>query len=179
MDNLCFGLYRRMDSVWYDRRIRESIRMEYGPILGEEVFSMQMKELTEMQKYQLVYTRVLLQKPKIVFCIQPFKGADMSHRMFIWKMMEMLLNRGIAVVVIAVNLADSMSFARRLLCIDSNGAVAEISREEFSRLSASTPWAYLYRKKEETGNCDVLRRGDEGFEAHGNEQAMDEDFCIK
>ena len=83
MDNLCFGLYRRLRNMWGDRRITESIRMEYGPILGEEVFSLSMEELTEKQKYQLVYTRILLQKPKVVFCIQPFKGADLPHRIFV------------------------------------------------------------------------------------------------
>ncbi len=149
MDNLCFGLLRRVEGIWHDRAIKESVRMEYGSFLGEDVFYMQMEELTEMQKYQLVYTRILLQRPKVVFCIQPFKGADMPHRLLIWKMMETLLQKGIAVVIIAINLADSMSFAERLLRIDGNGMVVEVSREEFSHLSASTPWAHLYRKEEE------------------------------
>lgn len=149
MDNLCFGLYRRLYSIWGEKRIAESIRMEYGAALGEEVFTKQTEELTEMQKYQLVYTRILLQKPKVVFCIQPFKGADLPHRMFVWEMLKMLIDKGIAVVILAVNLADSMSVAKRLLRIDSSGTVVEISKEEYALISSAAPWQQLYEKGRE------------------------------
>lgn len=152
MDNLCFGLYRRLYSIWGERRIAESIRMEYGSVLGEEVFSLQIAELSEKQKYQLVYTRILLQRPKVVFCIQPFKGADLPHRMFIWEMLKMLIDKGIAVVILAVNLADSMSVAKRLLRIDNSGTVIEISKEEYAMISSAAPWQQLYEKKGERKN---------------------------
>lgn len=144
MDNLCFGLFRRIPARWREGRIRESVRIEYGSVLGEEVFSMKTEDLTEMQKYQLVYTRILLQRPKIVFCVQPFKGADMPHRMQIWKLIEAFLEKEIAVVILAINLADSMALAERLLRIDKDGTLIEISKEEFAMLSAATPWRHLY-----------------------------------
>lgn len=144
MDNLCFGLFRRIPKRWGEGRIKESVRREYGQSLGEEVFSMQMEDLTEMQKYQLVYTRILLQRPKIVFCIQPFKGADLPHRIQIWKLIEAFLEKEIAVVILAINLADSMTLAERLLRIDGTGTLIEISKEEFSMLSSATPWRHLY-----------------------------------
>lgn len=149
MDNLCFGLYRRLYTILGEHRIAESIRMEYGPTLGEDVFFLQTEELTEKQKYQLVYTRILLQRPRVVFCIQPFKGADLPHRMFVWEMLKMLIDKGIAVVILAVNLADSMSMAKRLLRIDSSGTVIEISKEEFAMLSSAIPWQQLYENKGE------------------------------
>lgn len=149
MDNLCFGLYRRIHNMWGDRHIAESIRMEYEDVLGEDVFFMQLEELTEKQKYQLVYMRILLQKPKVVFCIQPFKGADMPHRMFVWEMIRMLLNKGIAVVMLAVNLADSMALAERLIRLDGSGMTMELSQKEFSMLSSAMPWQQLYETREE------------------------------
>lgn len=144
MDNLCFGLFRRIPVRWSKGKIRESVRIEYGRTLGEDVFSMQIEDLTEMQKYQLVYTRILLQRPKIVFCIQPFKGADLPHRIQIWKLIEAFLEKEIAVVILAINLADSMALAERLMRIDKDGTLIEISKEEFSMLSATTPWRHLY-----------------------------------
>lgn len=74
MDNLCISLSQRISSIWRNHKIRNSIRQEYGDILGDEVFDMQVENLSEKQKYQLVYTRVLLQKPRIVFCVHPFRG---------------------------------------------------------------------------------------------------------
>ena len=145
MDNLCMGLSQRVPGIWMNRHIRESIQMEYEPLLGKEVFDKSIDELTEREKYQLVYMRILLQKPRVVFCIQPFKGADFPHRVFIWKMLEMLLEKGMAVVILAVNLADSMSLADRLIRIRDDGVAEEIDKKDFGTLSVAAPWLDLYR----------------------------------
>lgn len=147
MDNLCMSLSRRVSSLWKNRKIRNSIRREYSVILGDEVFDMQVDELSERQKYQLVYTRVLLQKPKIVFCINPFRGGDVPHRMVIWRMLETFLDKGIAVVILTLGFSDSLSLADRLLVISGDGTMEEICREDFSSVSSQMPWRHLYDNK--------------------------------
>lgn len=147
MENLCISVDRRMPSVWRKNKICFSIRQEYGPILGEEVFHTPIEELSEKQKYQMIYTRILLQKPRVVFCIQPFKGADHSHRMFVWKMLEMLLNHGIAVVILSLNLSDSLALADRLLIIDGSGSVKEVPKKEFATIPIAAPWIHLYKNQ--------------------------------
>ena len=146
MDNLCFGLSRRVSRIWSSQKIRDSIRQEYGKELGEDFFSLYPDQLSERQKCRLIYTRILLQRPKVVFCIQPFKGADLPHRMFIWKMLTMLLDKKIAVVILAVNMADSISLADRLLYINASGVTEEIARSAFGKLPAIVPWQYLYEE---------------------------------
>lgn len=146
MENLCISLSRRIPFLWLRRSIRSSIRQEYGPILGEEVFETPVEELSEKQKYQMIYTRVLLQKPKVVFCIQPFKGADLSHRMFVWKMLEMLLDKGIAVVILTMMLSDSLSLADRLLVVNEDGSEREVLRGDFGTISSVTPWIHIYQQ---------------------------------
>lgn len=146
MENLCISLSCRIPSLWRSRGIRSSIRREYGPVLGEEVFWMPVEDLSEKQKYQLIYTRVLLQKPAAVFCIQPFKGADLSHRMFVWKMLEMLLDKGIAVVILSLSLSDSLSLADRLLVVNEDGSTREVLREDFASIPAVAPWMHLYQE---------------------------------
>lgn len=130
MSNLCFGLFRRLGHMENLDRIEESVRTEYSPILGEDVFSMQMEELTERQKYQLVYTRILLQKPKVVFCIQPFKWVDLPHRAFVGELIEMLLAKGIAVIILVVNLSGAVLPAKRLIRISHKGTSMEILQDE-------------------------------------------------
>lgn len=78
-------------------------------------------------------------------CVQPFRGADLAHRVFIWKMMEMLLDRGMAVVILTINLADSMSLADRLIRVGKEGIVQEVEKEAFGSLSIAAPWMDLYR----------------------------------
>lgn len=144
MTNLCMGMTQRIPDIWYRHHIRESIFQECRPIVGEEVFYKPMEQLTQRQKYKLVYTRVLLQRPKVVFCIQPFKGTDLPHRMFVWQLLEMLLNRGIAVVILTMNLSDSISLSDRLLRLGSDGMLEEITRDNFDGLTEDVPWKYLY-----------------------------------
>lgn len=144
MDNLCISLGRRVPSVWHSSRIKNSIRREYSEFLGGDVFDMQVEDLSEKQKYQLVYTRVLLQRPKIVFCVHPFHGADVAHRMVIWRMLESFLDKGIAVVILSLGLSDSLSLADRLLTISGDGSTSEVSWENFSSITFQVPWRHIY-----------------------------------
>lgn len=158
MENLCMSLSNRIPSIWMNRRIRSSIRQEYAPILGEDVFYEPVESLNEMQKYRLIYMRILLQKPKLVFCIQPFKGADLPHRMVVWELMEMLLNHGIAVVILSLNLADSLSLADRLLVLERNGKKQEIHRKDFASIPTVAPWLHLYREQMGEAHNEELKK---------------------
>lgn len=61
--------------------------------------------------------------------------------------MERLLEKDIAVVILAVNLADSLVLADRLVRL-RQGTVHEVyRREDFAKLPVNTPWLYLYREK--------------------------------
>lgn len=145
LDNLCMAMDRRVPDVWINRKIRKSIRAEYSRMLGNGVFDKKVSELTETEKTELVYARVMLQKPTVVFCVQPFKGADIRHRMRIWDLQKMLLARGIAVVILAVNMADALSLADRVIRIETGTALTEYERKDFSKLPENIPWSRLYK----------------------------------
>lgn len=148
MDNLCFSMDHRVKGVWRNHKVKHSIEQEYRRMLGESVFHKSLDELTEIEKYELVYARILLQKPKIVFCIQPFKGADLRHRIRIWELQEMLLRKGIAVVILAVNMADALSLADRVIRIDTDMRKTEYGKEDFGKLPVNVPWKFLYDRNE-------------------------------
>lgn len=137
MDNLCMGLGRRLPEVWRGRKIRSSIRREYAGALGEDVFEKPVEQLSERQKYQLVFTRIALQKPRVAFLIQPFMGADMPHRRFIWEMLEQLLDGGIGLVLLSVNPLDTWLVAQRTLMLGSQGIMEERQEFEEHRISYS------------------------------------------
>ncbi|MCL2343015.1 MAG: ATP-binding cassette domain-containing protein [Firmicutes bacterium] len=120
LDNLCFLVDRRLPEVWRDKRVRNGIKYEYEALLGSDVFDKRVDALSEIQKYELVYTRVAIQKPKAVFCVQPFRRADMELRVHIYGLIKRLLERGIAVVILVVNLEDSLSLADRLVRIQKD-----------------------------------------------------------
>ena len=79
----------------------------------------------------------MLQKPRVAFLIQPFMGADMPHRRFIWEMLEQLLDRGIALVLLSVNPLDTWLVARRTLKMESQGIYEEKQEFEEHQISYS------------------------------------------
>jgi ribose transport system ATP-binding protein len=140
LDNLCFMLDRRLPGIWHDDKLREGVRREFEGALGAEVFDMRVETLSEARKYELVYNRIALQKPKAVFCVQPFRRADMLLRMHIWRMIKMLLDKGIAVIILAVNLSDSLSLADKLVRIRTDKPDEVYMCGDFSAIPASGPW---------------------------------------
>lgn len=147
MDNLCFTLDHRIRGVWGGGHVKKSLRQEYAGLLGEDVFDTPVERLSEWQKYDLIYTRIFLQNPEIVFCVQPFKSAEVSLRIHIMELLERFLNKGIPVVIMAVNLADSLALADRLLRVRRGGMIQVYQRDEFAALPVNTPWLYLYQEK--------------------------------
>lgn len=140
MDNLCFTLDHRMPDIWRRAAPRRSICDEMGPLLDPRVFDRPVEALSLKEKYDLVYTRVLLQRPHAAICVQPFMCADVEQRMQIWRLMERLLEKGISVVILAVNLADSLSLADRLIRVRDGRVQAVYTRDDFASLPASAPW---------------------------------------
>ena len=146
LDNLCFTLDHRLPGVWRDACLRRGIEKECEGLLDKEMFHLWPDQLTTPQKYDLVYARVLLQKPTVVFCMQPFQGADMELRMRIWNHLERLLDQQAAVVILAVNLADSLSLAQQLIRVHRNAPNEYYSRKDFSSLSNTAPWVDFYQQ---------------------------------
>ena len=78
MDNLCFTMDERLPRIWASLQARRGVRREYEPWLGKNVFDQPVEDLTLMQKYDLIYARVLLQRPKVAICVQPFMQRTWS-----------------------------------------------------------------------------------------------------
>ncbi|NLO85847.1 MAG: sugar ABC transporter ATP-binding protein [Clostridiales bacterium] len=150
MDNLCFTADHRLSSIWRHKRSRRNVRSEFEGLLGNEVFDRSVETLSQKEKYELVYTRILLQRPRVAVCVQPFMQADVSQRMQIWKLIDRLLEKKIAVVILAVNLTDSLSLADRLIQIEDGRVVSIYNRKDFDKLPSSTPWHNLWKNKSKT-----------------------------
>lgn len=147
LDNLCFTLDHRLPELWRSKHVQMGVRQEYAHVLGEHLFDLRVDALSQFQKYTLVYHRIALQRPKVVFCVQPFRRADLELRMHIWELLQMLLDKDIAVVILAVNLADTLSLADRLIRIKKDGTEEVYERSEFSEIPFTAPWLDFYREQ--------------------------------
>ena len=75
LDNLCFSLDWRFPTLWMSRRIKRSILREYEPLIGKDIHAQDITHLSPYSLYNLVYYRIHLYHPKVVFLMQPFAGA--------------------------------------------------------------------------------------------------------
>ena len=86
-----------------------------GELLKKDLFEQPVESLSELEKYDLVYNRILLQKPGVVFCVRPFKGTDMELREHIRHLITLLQKKQIAVVLLTTNAAEVFGIADRII----------------------------------------------------------------
>ncbi|ABX43634.1 ATP-binding cassette domain-containing protein [Lachnoclostridium phytofermentans] len=134
VDNLCFLIDKKIDKKIMSRNIKKSIIKEYESILGEEIHENDLLNLEPASLYNLVYYRLHLYNPNIVFCIQPFSGADMYLRKHIADLIRELKRKGITIIIIAVNISDTLSVADRLMIIEKGSVLKEYSKDEFDSI---------------------------------------------
>ncbi|MFQ6865215.1 hypothetical protein [Blautia sp.] len=146
-DNLCLGLDGKIPSVWMKKKIQKSVREEYYRLFGEDIFDCYVNELTDEQKTRVVYMRILLQKPRVVFMVQPFKHGGTPHRLQVWELQTMLLAKGISIVILAMNMSDSLTIADRVIRIsrtEDQIITKEFGYKQFSELPTSLPWVGFF-----------------------------------
>lgn len=135
IDNLCFLVDQKNSIRKYNNSIRNSIIQEYKPLVGDDIYAEDVSSLSNASIYNLIYYRMHLFNPKIVFCLQPFYGADMYLRKHILTLLNKLKQKGIAVVILAVNIEDSLVVADRLIIIENGKFLKEYKRPAFDQLT--------------------------------------------
>ena len=93
----------------------------------------------------------------MVFIVQPFKHAGTPHRLQIWELLTLLLERGIAIVILAMNMSDSLTVADRVIRINRiNGKMVtkEFTQEQFTELPLYVPWVEFFDELEEKETAD-------------------------
>lgn len=134
LENLCFSLDKRVLWLWSRARMRKHIGKEYESKIGPELWKRDLSDCSLHSLYSLVYYRVHLYNPDLVVIVQPFAHADMYTRHHILSMMRDLQKKGIAILILAVNIADCLTIADRLLLLKDGSIRLELQSEEFDQL---------------------------------------------
>lgn len=83
--------------------------------------------------YDLVYFKIILFKPKVVFITQPFANADMYLRARIISLINLFKKEGISVIILAVSLSDTLNVSDRLLILENKTIKIEYSKDYFTK----------------------------------------------
>lgn len=131
IDNLAFLLDRKINRTVVKRRYYESIEKEYYPLMGEGIKERDVQNLQYEDLYKLVYYRMHLYHPDVVFCISPFAHGDMNCRQVICRLIHQLKEIGISVVLLQINISDAMAVADRLFVVHQGKVTRKYKKEEF------------------------------------------------
>lgn len=125
MENLCFLLDKKLPQFLMEKRIKRSISMEYGKILGEAMEENHIQNLNAESLYSLIYYRIMIYSSEVVVCINPYSGADMYLRHHITQLMKAMLEREITLIILSFNIADTLSVADRVFIIEEGKIIEE------------------------------------------------------
>jgi len=133
IDNLCFLVDKKLSGVWAGKKIKRSVMSEYEEYFGEDLYATDIYGMSIGSLYNLVYYRIHLLSPKIAVCVQPFSGADMYLRHQIICLINKLLEKGISVIILAVNISDTLFVSDRLFVVEKGRLKEEYSSRNFHK----------------------------------------------
>ena len=131
LDNLCFLIGEKRNRMPLSRQVKKYVLKTFLPVVGNCIYEQNVARLSPRQLCDLVYYRVELGRPKLVLCVQPFDGFDMYLRMHLISLIEDMKKKGITVVLLMVNFADSLVPADRLILLKNGHFSAEYPKEKF------------------------------------------------
>lgn len=138
LENMALRASDKIRFFWQRKgKFLKSIGDEFGN--DDIINSPDLYGLSEDQLYELVYRRVELEGPDVVFILEPFRGLDLEGRMNVRRHIERLCNKKIAVVILAISLSDTLNVADRLLVLQDETVMLSAVPEEFGNLRDSLP----------------------------------------
>jgi len=106
MYNLAFLADKKLNKTLMPSRVLESIKKEWGGVFHQYMEAVQIADMPLKELYSLVYYKVILYRPEIVYLIQPFAGADMHLRIHISELIVKLKEENIAIALLTNHVAD-------------------------------------------------------------------------
>lgn len=132
LENLTFLLDRKLDRRIIGKKVLNSIKEEYRNLVGVEIEAPDLWGLEMQSLYNLVYFRLLLYSPEVVFIMQPFSQADMYLRGRIIQLINMFKEKELAVVILAVSISDTLTVTDRLLILEDGKLAPQGGRINFA-----------------------------------------------
>jgi len=103
MDNLQMLLSQKANGIWLQPKYKKSIQLLLKGILNEDVYSKEMKDLSNSEIQKIAYCRWLIYSPELLVCIQPFADGDIQARETAREMIYLLEKRKIPILIITSN----------------------------------------------------------------------------
>ncbi len=115
IDNLCFATSNKVNTFWMNSKYKKSCIDDYEGYFSKGALSARTESLSIYDLQKLVYLKWHLYNPKVVVCTRPFSSIDVELRETTSEMMELLLEKGIGILVLASNYSEINSTGTKIV----------------------------------------------------------------
>jgi len=114
VENLVFASIGKINSLWTSSRYLKSCIQEYEKYFPQINMNRPAEELTIYDQQKLVYLKWHLYNPRVVVCIRPFSSIDAELREITSEMLDLLMKKGIAIIVLGSNYSEMYSIGNKI-----------------------------------------------------------------
>jgi len=127
LDNLCIKASARIPALWRKTSIKQNIRNEYHPFVGDDIDALPPLALTIESMYNLVYLREHIFRPRLLVLVRPFLDTDIRLKKHILSLIEMLREAGASLLILDSSISESSTVADRTITIKGGRIEKEVS----------------------------------------------------
>ncbi|MCP1103371.1 ribose transport system ATP-binding protein [Aequitasia blattaphilus] len=121
--NLLFLIDKKIDRSVIPTKVIESVKKEWGKKIGRVMDCSSIRDLSIREKYQLIYYKAILYRPKLVIVMQPFAVADFNLREEIIKLVAELKQSNIAVLLLSSYAIDIKSVSDQYIVLGEESEI--------------------------------------------------------
>jgi len=121
IDNLTYAALNKVGNVLFSKQYYKSIIEDYKSYFSHGALLKHTEKLSTYDRHRLAYLKWHLYNPKLVVCIRPFSSVDMALKETTLELMEALLKKGIAILILSSNYEE----------VSTVGKIIDISSKEY------------------------------------------------
>lgn len=138
LENLIFMMSYKAGGLSLKQRAKKSLLNEYHDKIGDDIYAEQLDKINSETECKIVYYRWLLYSPKLLVCVKPFSGQDVSLRKLILNLINEISLKGISVIVLSSNITESYILGNRIVLIDKGNIVKEYRKDKTDIIDINT-----------------------------------------
>lgn len=136
LENVSFLLDRKLNKSRLKRAYRNSVRNEFYKEEGEIVDEPDISRLSLKEKYGLVYHKISLFHPCILFIKKPFAYGDMACRKYILDRILRLKSAGVSIILLTNYINDCRYISDRIVVCREGKDVVSLGSEDYDIISS-------------------------------------------
>ncbi len=134
--NVTISMLRRIcKAAFIDSKEEQNIAQRYKQDIGIKTPDMDnpLSSLSGGNQQKVILSKWLATKPEIIIMDEPTRGIDVGAKYEIYALINMLLERGMAIIMITSEMEELIGMSDRIIVLSEGALTADIPKEKFNK----------------------------------------------